>query len=82
MFLVSIVVGLCAGWLTGVVMKRGGYGVLGDLSLGLVGSTLAVWLYQMLGLLPYAGLSGTMVAALAGTAGVVVAQRRLWYVHA
>ena len=82
MFLVSIVVGLCAGWLTGVVMKRGGYGVLGDLSLGLVGSTIAVWIYQMVGLFPYAGLVGTMVAAVAGTAGVVVAQRRLWHVRA
>jgi hypothetical protein len=29
-----------------------------------------------------AGMAGAMVAAFVGTAGVVVAQRKLWYVHA
>jgi uncharacterized membrane protein YeaQ/YmgE (transglycosylase-associated protein family) len=33
-----IVVGLIAGWLAGMVMKGGGYGILGDIVVGLVGS--------------------------------------------
>ncbi len=33
-----IVVGLIAGWLAGLVMKGGGYGLLGDLILGIVGA--------------------------------------------
>ena len=45
MFLASVVVGLFAAWLAGVVMKKGGYGLVGDLSLGLAGSTLAVWIF-------------------------------------
>lgn len=82
MFVASVVVGLFAGWLGGLLMKTGGYGLLGDLCLGLAGSTIAVWIFQAVGLVPYAGMVGTMVAAFVGTAGVVVAQRTLWYVHA
>lgn len=33
-----IIVGLIAGWLAGLVMKGGGYGVLGDIILGIVGA--------------------------------------------
>ena len=34
------VVGLIAGWLAGMVMKGGGYGVLGDILVGLIGSMI------------------------------------------
>ena len=40
----SIVIGLLAGWLAGVLMKGGGYGLIGDLLLGLVGSVVGGWL--------------------------------------
>ena len=35
-----VVVGVLAGWLTGFVMKDGGYGLVGDMVLGLVGSVV------------------------------------------
>ncbi|MEP6896220.1 MAG: GlsB/YeaQ/YmgE family stress response membrane protein [Chloroflexota bacterium] len=35
-----IVVGLIAGWLAGMVMKGGGYGVLGDIIVGIVGALI------------------------------------------
>ncbi len=35
-----IVVGLIAGWLAGVVMKGGGYGVIGDIIVGIVGALI------------------------------------------
>ena len=35
-----IVVGLIAGWLAGVVMKGGGYGVLGDIIVGIIGAVI------------------------------------------
>jgi uncharacterized membrane protein YeaQ/YmgE (transglycosylase-associated protein family) len=44
-----IVVGLVAGWLAGVVMKGGGYGVIGDIVIGIVGGLLggflAAWVF-------------------------------------
>ena len=38
------VVGLIAGWLAGMVMKGGGYGILGDLIVGLIGSMVGGFL--------------------------------------
>jgi uncharacterized membrane protein YeaQ/YmgE (transglycosylase-associated protein family) len=35
-----IVVGLIAGWLAGVVMKGGGYGLIGDIVVGVLGGLL------------------------------------------
>ncbi len=39
-----IIVGLIAGWLTGLVMKGGGYGVVGDIILGIVGGLVGGFL--------------------------------------
>lgn len=39
-----IIVGLIAGWLAGLVMKGGGYGVLGDIILGIVGAIIGGFL--------------------------------------
>jgi uncharacterized membrane protein YeaQ/YmgE (transglycosylase-associated protein family) len=80
--LASVVVGLGAGWAAGALVEKGGYGLLGDLSLGLVGSTIAVWIYQAVGLLACAGMSGALMAAFVGTAGALLAQRKLWSVRA
>ena len=35
-----IVVGLIAGWLAGVVMKGGGFGLIGDIIVGVIGGVL------------------------------------------
>ncbi|MGD0707917.1 MAG: GlsB/YeaQ/YmgE family stress response membrane protein [Anaerolineaceae bacterium] len=39
-----IVVGLIAGWLAGQVMSGGGYGLIGDIIVGVVGGLLGGWL--------------------------------------
>jgi uncharacterized membrane protein YeaQ/YmgE (transglycosylase-associated protein family) len=39
-----IVVGLIAGWLAGLVMKGGGYGLIGDIIIGVVGGLLGGWI--------------------------------------
>jgi uncharacterized membrane protein YeaQ/YmgE (transglycosylase-associated protein family) len=39
-----IVVGLIAGWLAGKVMRGGGYGLVGDIIVGVVGGLLGGWL--------------------------------------
>jgi uncharacterized membrane protein YeaQ/YmgE (transglycosylase-associated protein family) len=43
-----IIVGLVAGWLAGLVMRGGGYGLLGDLILGVVGALLGGFLASVL----------------------------------
>jgi len=77
-----VVVGLVAGWLAQFVMKSGGYGLKGDLILGLVGSIVGSWLFSALGFWPGAGLVALVVVAFIGAAIAIVAQRKLWYGYA
>ena len=39
-----IVVGLIAGWLAGRVMRSGGYGLIGDIIVGVIGGLFGGWL--------------------------------------
>ena len=45
-----IIVGLIAGWLASMIMGRGGYGVVGDIVVGLVGALIGGFLASILGL--------------------------------
>lgn len=46
--LVLILVGLIAGWLTGKVMRGTGFGVIGDIIIGLLGAVIGSWLFGKL----------------------------------
>jgi uncharacterized membrane protein YeaQ/YmgE (transglycosylase-associated protein family) len=43
-----IVVGLIAGWLAGLVMKGGGFGIIGDIILGIVGALVGGFLASVI----------------------------------
>jgi uncharacterized membrane protein YeaQ/YmgE (transglycosylase-associated protein family) len=47
--LVIIFVGIVAGWLAGRVMEGGGFGLIGDLIVGLIGAFIGDWLLPQLG---------------------------------
>jgi uncharacterized membrane protein YeaQ/YmgE (transglycosylase-associated protein family) len=78
----SVLVGLIAGWLAGRIMKDGGYGLKGDMILGLVGSILGSLIFRALGVSPEAGIAVLVIVAFVGAALVIVAQRKLWEGHA
>jgi uncharacterized membrane protein YeaQ/YmgE (transglycosylase-associated protein family) len=82
MIATSVLVGLIAGWLAGRVMKDGGYGLKGDIVLGLVGSILGSLLFRALAVSPEAGIALLVIVAFVGAAIVIVAQRKLWEGHA
>ncbi len=64
-----ILIGLIAGALAGVIMKGGGYGIVGDIILGVLGSVLGGWLFKEFGV----SVGGGLVASLAvATVGAVV----------
>lgn len=46
--LVIIIVGIVAGWLAGRVMEGGGFGLIGDLLVGLIGAFIGDWLLPRL----------------------------------
>jgi uncharacterized membrane protein YeaQ/YmgE (transglycosylase-associated protein family) len=78
MVVTAVLVGAIAGWVAGRVMKDGGYGLTGDMSLGLVGSIVGSWIFQALGVSAEAGLVVLVVVAFVGAALVIVAQRKVW----
>jgi uncharacterized membrane protein YeaQ/YmgE (transglycosylase-associated protein family) len=61
-----IVVGLIAGWLAGQVMKGGGYGVVADIILGLLGGVLGGWIFEKLGVSTGGGMIGSIIVAFIG----------------
>jgi uncharacterized membrane protein YeaQ/YmgE (transglycosylase-associated protein family) len=46
--IVFLVIGLIAGWLAGQIMKGGGYGIVGDLIVGIIGAVIGGWLWGAL----------------------------------
>ena len=48
--LVTLFVGIVAGWLAGKVVRGAGFGLLGDLVIGIVGAFIATLLFPRLGI--------------------------------
>jgi uncharacterized membrane protein YeaQ/YmgE (transglycosylase-associated protein family) len=44
--LMMIVIGGVAGWLAGLVMRGSGYGIIGDIVVGLLGAVTGNWLLR------------------------------------
>ncbi len=72
-----LVVGLIAGFLASVVMRGGGYGIVGDIIAGLVGAFIGGWLFGLLGISVGGGLLGTIIVAFVG-ACILIAILRLF----
>jgi uncharacterized membrane protein YeaQ/YmgE (transglycosylase-associated protein family) len=64
-----LIVGLVAGWLAGVLVKGGGFGLVGDLIVGVIGAFIGGWLFSALGAPGGGGLLGSILVA---TVGAVV----------
>jgi uncharacterized membrane protein YeaQ/YmgE (transglycosylase-associated protein family) len=48
--IIFLAIGALAGWLAGVIMKGGGFGLIGDIVVGILGSFLGGWLLPKVGL--------------------------------
>jgi uncharacterized membrane protein YeaQ/YmgE (transglycosylase-associated protein family) len=67
--LVILVVGLVAGWLAGKIVQGTGFGLIGDICIGIVGAFIAAWLLPRLGI---ALGTGMVRAILNSTIGAVI----------
>lgn len=68
-FIWFILIGLAAGWLAGQLVKGGGFGLLGDIIVGVIGALLGGFLFSAFGLSSGGGLLGSLLVA---TIGAVV----------
>ncbi len=65
-FLWFIIVGAVAGWGAGKIMQGGGFGLLMNIVLGIVGGVIGGWVFSLLGISTDGGLMGSLVTALVG----------------
>ncbi|MBX3665925.1 MAG: GlsB/YeaQ/YmgE family stress response membrane protein [Burkholderiales bacterium] len=70
-----ILVGLIAGWLAGVLVKGGGFGMLGDIVVGILGALVGGFLFRSLGLSAGGGFLGSILVATVGAIVLIVVLR-------
>lgn len=70
--LVFIIIGAIAGWLAGLIVKGYGFGLLGNIVVGIVGAFIAGWLFPALGVSLGTGIVAAIVHAVIGAVILLV----------
>ena len=65
--IIFLAIGAVAGWLAGTLMKGGGFGLLGNIVVGIIGAVIGGFVFGLLGI-SAGGLIGSIVTATAGAA--------------
>lgn len=64
--IIWLIIGGVAGWLAGLIVRGGGFGILGDIVVGIIGSVLFGWLFGAMGYGVGAGVIGSIIASTIG----------------
>jgi uncharacterized membrane protein YeaQ/YmgE (transglycosylase-associated protein family) len=62
--IIMLAIGAVAGWLAGQIIKGGGFGLIGNIIVGILGAIVAGFLFPSF--LPFSGLVGQIVSATVG----------------
>ena len=73
--IIWLIIGGVAGWLAGLIVRGGGYGIIGDIVVGILGSLIFGWLFGALGLGLGSGIVGSIIAAAIGAVILILALR-------
>jgi uncharacterized membrane protein YeaQ/YmgE (transglycosylase-associated protein family) len=73
-FLLFLLIGIAAGMLAGKIMNGGGFGLVGDLIVGVIGALLGGFLFGLFGLSAN-GLLGSLVTATVGAMALIALLR-------
>ena len=63
--LIFLFIGAVAGWLAGTLMKGGGFGLLGNIVVGILGAIVGGWVFGAMGV-SFGGILGSIIAATVG----------------
>jgi uncharacterized membrane protein YeaQ/YmgE (transglycosylase-associated protein family) len=74
--LIILAIGAVAGWLAGIIMKGSGFGLLGDIVIGIIGAFIGGFLFGLLGLAA-GGLIGQIISATVGAVVLIFVLRLL-----
>ena len=73
--IVWLIIGGIAGWLAGLLVKGGGFGLIGDIVVGVVGAFIGGWLAGVLGISIGSGFVASIITAVAGAVVLLVMLR-------
>ncbi len=73
--LIILLVGLVAGWLAGQIVQGTGFGLIGDIVIGILGAFIGSWLFPRLGVSMGPGLLSAIVVATIGAIILIVIVR-------
>jgi len=64
---IFLIIGAIAGWLSGTLMKGGGFGLLGNIVVGILGAVIGGFVFGLLGIAT-GGFIGSIITATIGAA--------------
>ena len=64
----SLIIGIVAGWLAGQIAQGSGFGLIGNMVVGIVGAFVGGFLFNLLGMTAY-GTIGSIVMSTVGAVG-------------
>ncbi len=67
-----LIVGAIVGWLAGLIVKGRGFGLIGDIIVGVVGAFIGGFLFRFLEISLFSGFLGSIVTALIGAIVLLV----------
>jgi uncharacterized membrane protein YeaQ/YmgE (transglycosylase-associated protein family) len=70
--IIFLLIGAVAGWLAGLVVRGYGFGLIGNIVVGIVGAVIAGWLFPRLGIGLPAGTIGQIISAAIGAVILLV----------
>ena len=73
--LVILLVGLVAGWLAGKIVEGSGFGLIGDIAIGIVGALIGSWLMPRLGIHLASGIMSSIIVATIGAVIMLIIVR-------
>jgi uncharacterized membrane protein YeaQ/YmgE (transglycosylase-associated protein family) len=73
--IIWLVVGAIAGWLAGTLIKGGGFGLIGDIIVGIIGAFIGGWLAGVLNIHVGTGIIAAIITATVGAAVLILLLR-------
>ena len=70
--LIILIIGAVAGWLAGQIVRGMGFGLIGNIVVGIVGAFIAGWLLPRIGIVIGGGMIGSIINATIGAVVLLV----------
>jgi uncharacterized membrane protein YeaQ/YmgE (transglycosylase-associated protein family) len=70
--LIILIIGAVAGWLAGQIVRGMGFGLIGNIVVGIVGAFVAGWLLPRIGIVIGGGILGSIINATIGAVVLLV----------